>query len=626
MTEPLSVLLVKANQHLGEELNSIAAKRGWDFSFALSGAQGIESLRENPAEIVVIDTILPDMNGFSVLASVREHLPEAAVIMVSASETIADTLDHLDRAVTDYLIKPVTATELAAAINKIALKQDLDCGCLVETAHSETPNPEIILEHLNAIVIALNHYGQIISFHKCAEATTGYSRDEMLGKSFKDLISFSAGRSEVNYDIARICEGGNLPEFVLPIMCRDGTDMSILWRPTPFRNREGDLMLQVMIGWDGRSHHSLAGEIARQSRYIADIIDNAPEAIFTLDTNDIIETWNRGAETILGFSRAEAIGKPVSILFPPRLIELGEQDFLRDKVKTEGILKGFESDRITKRGQPIAVEMTLSALRSESGEFAGILTMLRDITEKKNVESALLRTEKLATVGQMAAHLAHEVRNPLNSVILNLDLIHDEMNEYEAAGKFNSAEAVRLLDAIQREITGLTEVTNEYLEFTRTYEDKDESVSINRVISEIMHFFEKEISARSIKAATQLEDNLPLVLCNRHKVKQALLNVIKNSIDAMSRGGQLEIISRSSSDHVLVAVRDTGGGIDPESESEICHPFFTTKPDGTGLGLAYTMQVVAHHHGKFHFDNRPGDGVTFFFELPFTQVPMEETG
>jgi PAS domain S-box-containing protein len=624
MSAPLQVLLVKANQHLGEELDAIASRRGWDFSFALSGAAGIENLRQNPADIIVIDTILPDMNGFSVLASVCEHRPEAAVIMVSASETIADTLDHLDRTVTDYLIKPVTASELAAAINKTALKHNLNLQYMVETPLAATPDAKQVLEHLNAIIIGIDGSGQIADFNKCAETTSGYSREEILGQPFEKLLPPPESEKTENRDLRRLGGPRNPPEFTLPIRCADGTDISILWRPTPFLSREGNLLLQVMIGWDGRSHHSLAGEIARQSRYIADIIDNAPEAIFTTDTNDIIETWNRGAETVFGFSRAEAIGKPASILYPPSLIELGEHGFFRKKVIEEGIVKGFESSRINRQGRTILVEMTLSALKNESGEFAGILTMLRDITEKKNVENVLLRTQKLATVGQMAAHLAHEVRNPLNSVILNMDLIRDELNEYEAAGRLNVKEAVRLLDAIQREITGLTEVTNEYLQFTKTYDDRDESASINSVISEIMHFYEREISARAIKATTRLENNIPLVLCNRHRIKQALLNVIKNSIDAMARGGRLEITTHSSKDHVLVAVRDTGGGIDPKSESEICHPFFTTKPDGTGLGLAFTLQVVQHHHGKFHFDNRPGEGVTFFFEFPFTRVPLEE--
>ncbi len=624
MTAPLQVLLVKANQHLGEELGAIASRRGWDFSFALSGAAGIENLRQNPADIIVIDTILPDMNGFSVLASVCEHRPDAAVIMVSASETIADTLDHLDRTVTDYLIKPVTASELAVAINKTALKHNLDRLCMVETPLSAAPDAEQVLEHLNTIIIGIDGSGLITSFNKCAETTSGYSREKMLGQPFEKLLPPPEGGKTEHRDLLRLGGSQNLPEFTLPIRCADGTDISILWRPTPFLSRDGNPLLQVMIGWDGRSHHSLAGEIARQSRYIADIIDNAPEAIFTTDTNDIIETWNKGAETVFGFSRAEAIGKPASILYPPRLIKLGEHRFFRKKIIEEGTVKEFESSRVTRQGRTILVEMTLSALKNESGEFAGILTILRDITEKKNVENALLRSQKLSTVGQMAAHLAHQVRNPLNSVILNLDLIRDELNEYDAEGRMNIEEAARLLDAIQREITGLTEVTNEYLEFTKTYEDKDESVSINRVIAEIMHFYEMEISARAIRATTHLEDNIPLVLCNRHRIKQALLNVIKNSIDAMPKGGRLEIITRSSKDHVLVAVRDTGGGIDPESEGEICHPFFTTKPDGTGLGLAFTLQVVQHHHGKFHFDNRPGDGVMFFFELPFTQVPMEE--
>ncbi|MHC4661769.1 MAG: PAS domain S-box protein [Planctomycetota bacterium] len=626
MTEPFRVLLIKANQHLCEELVSLSGERGWDFSYTLSGADGIDRIGKTEFDIIVVDAVLPDISGFSVLSEVRRLRPDAAVIIISGSETIADTLEHLDRQVVDYLIKPVTAAELAAVISKAASTCGYVAACDAgpSAVATITPDSAHILKHLNAMLVALDRSGRIMNLNRCAETVSGYKQPELAGKPFEILLASANGNGDSSPPPWGMKKTSGPSEFTRVLKCKDGSLRRMIWRSTPFLDEEGAAILRVLVGWEESARGSLESEVARQGRYLAEIIDNAPEAVFTVDSNGVIESWNRGAQEIFGFSRSEAIGRPVTMLVPESLQKLGEPEFLLNKIRAEDCLRNFETERVTKQGQAINVDMTLSALRNNLGEFAGNLTILRDVTERKFMERTLLRTEKLATVGQMAAHLAHEVRNPLNSVILNLDLIRDEFNDYEAEGKMNVREATSLIDAIQKEIIGLTEVTNEYLEFTRTYEDKDESVSINRQINEIIHFYEKEISGRAIEVTASLEDNLPLVLCRRHKIKQALLNIIKNSIDAMPDGGLLDLKTRSDGHYVVVSIRDSGGGLQPGSEEKIFHPFHTTKQTGTGLGLSYAIQVVQHHHGNITFDNRPGEGVTFSVRLPFEQVPMDE--
>jgi signal transduction histidine kinase len=226
-------------------------------------------------------------------------------------------------------------------------------------------------------------------------------------------------------------------------------------------------------------------------------------------------------------------------------------------------------------------------------------------------EQELVRSERLVTVGKMAAIITHEVRNPLSSIGLNAELLQEEL---AASG---SREAVALCATIVKEVDRLTAITEEYLRFARMPRPRLEREQLNSIVAELLEFQRESLASRGVSVAASLDEALPPVAADEAQLRQALLNLVRNAADAMSAGGELTVATRRSADGAVeVSVKDTGAGIPAENLDRIFEPFFSTKEGGTGLGLALTQQIVAEHGGRIEVDSTPGHGTTFTLRLP----------
>jgi signal transduction histidine kinase len=225
-------------------------------------------------------------------------------------------------------------------------------------------------------------------------------------------------------------------------------------------------------------------------------------------------------------------------------------------------------------------------------------------------EQELVRSERLAAVGKMAAVITHEVRNPLSSIGLNAELLQEEVANA-------SPEAVALCRAIQNEVDRLTAITEEYLRFARLPRPRLEREQLNSIVAGVVAFQKEDLLSRGVTVEARLADSLPAVAADEAQLRQALLNLMRNAADAMTGGGALTVATRSASDGAVeVLVQDTGPGISDEHLARIFEPFFSTKEGGTGLGLALTQQIVAEHGGRILVESRPGVGTTFTVKLP----------
>jgi signal transduction histidine kinase len=239
---------------------------------------------------------------------------------------------------------------------------------------------------------------------------------------------------------------------------------------------------------------------------------------------------------------------------------------------------------------------------------------VRDITERKRLEKRLLQSERLATIGKMAARIAHEIRNPLSSISLNAELLEEEVQAFQSE---NSTEAKGLIRAISEEVDRLTQLTEEYLQFSRLPRSQFAAASVNEVLEDLLDFMAPEIQKRNIKIEKNLAENLPEMYLDRAQLRQALLNIVRNALEAMRHGGVLGVRTRLLDKRTIeIAISDTGEGIPPENVSKIFDPFYTTKDVGTGLGLPMSQQIVTDHHGTLVCQSRPGEGTTFFITLP----------
>ena len=221
-------------------------------------------------------------------------------------------------------------------------------------------------------------------------------------------------------------------------------------------------------------------------------------------------------------------------------------------------------------------------------------------------EQRLIRSERLAAVGKIAAQITHEVRNPLSSIGLNAEMLEEE----------TSGEARKLARAIVKEVDRLTEITEEYLRFARLPRPKLEREDLGAIVSSLLAFLRQELEGRGVRVEAQLDPTLPPVAADEHQLRQALLNLLRNAAEAMRDGGQLTLKAWQVDDRTIeLTIADTGEGIAAEHLSKIFEPFFSTKEGGTGLGLALTQQIIVEHGGAIEVHSERGRGTTFVVRL-----------
>jgi two-component system, NtrC family, sensor kinase len=225
-------------------------------------------------------------------------------------------------------------------------------------------------------------------------------------------------------------------------------------------------------------------------------------------------------------------------------------------------------------------------------------------------EQRLIRSERLAAVGKIAAQITHEVRNPLSSIGLNAEMLEEE----------TQGEARKLARAIVKEVDRLTEITEEYLRFARLPRPKLEREDLGELVTSLMAFMHQELQARGVTVDARVEPGLPPIAADEHQLRQALLNLMRNGVEAMRQGGCLTLRARHVADAgdgrtVELAISDTGEGIEPDHLQKIFDPFFSTKEGGTGLGLALTQQIIVEHGGKIEVQSERGRGTTFTVRL-----------
>jgi signal transduction histidine kinase len=233
-------------------------------------------------------------------------------------------------------------------------------------------------------------------------------------------------------------------------------------------------------------------------------------------------------------------------------------------------------------------------------------------------EQRLIRSERLAAVGKIAAQITHEVRNPLSSIGLNAEMLEEE----------TQGEARNLARAIVKEVDRLTEITEEYLRFARLPRPKLEREDLGELMRSLVAFMHQELEGRGVTVDARLDPALPLVAADEHQLRQALLNLMRNAVEAMRDGGRLTLTAAPVDDgrFVELTIADTGEGIAPDHLQKIFDPFFSTKEGGTGLGLALTQQIIVEHGGKIEVRSEPGRGTTFIVRLVATaQSPVHTT-
>ena len=246
-----------------------------------------------------------------------------------------------------------------------------------------------------------------------------------------------------------------------------------------------------------------------------------------------------------------------------------------------------------------------------NAEVTGTLTRLQAAQEK------LVEAERMATVGRLSLKVAHEVRNPISAIELNAELLGDIVRERSGA---EMEEAGSLVSAIRDQVAALDALTEEYLAFARFPRAQFEEDSVNETVAAVVEFVKPLAARQGISVTVTTDPTVPPMEIDRTLLRQAVLNLVKNGLEALSKGGALTVTTQRLGDAVEIVVSDTGPGIPQEVGRRLFEQFFTTKPQGTGLGLSITRQIVEEHEGQIRWTSTPGVGATFTVSLPIKRT------
>ena len=373
---------------------------------------------------------------------------------------------------------------------------------------------------------------------------------------------------------------------------------------------------QLISGSQARMLESLLCQLQelRQKQEInTGIINSATDAIVTINEDHIIIGYNQGAEQILGYTREEALGQNLKLIIPPPYKDEHEQYVRRYVATRQAHLIGkhvrLNAQRRDGTEFPMSISFSVAEVRGNL-YFTGVI---RDITETKEMEDRLLQSERLAAVGNTVTHIAHEIKNPLL-------IIGGFARQLQKATELDD-KARQKLSIIAEEVARLEGMVAEMRDFTRPPASQKTPGYVEPLLNEVLEFFQDNFQEHHIQVRRQEDGPLPQVNFDPKQIRQVLINLFKNAVEAMPRGGEITVTTRVKGSEVEIGVSDTGEGMAPDVAANIFQPYFTTKEKGTGLGLAICNFIVKEQHGGCLLaDSTPGQGSTFTIQLPLAEA------
>ncbi len=379
---------------------------------------------------------------------------------------------------------------------------------------------------------------------------------------------------------------------------------------------------------------------------LADHLKNTPVGAIFWDLNFRITEWNPSAEGIFGYTRDEVIGKhPAELIIPKEAIGPANNIF-NDLLYGPGKGKNI-NENITKNNKKIVCEWYNTVLRDLGGEKIGVASLVNDITEKKKTQAMMIQSEKMMSLGGLAAGMAHEINNPLAGIIQNAQLAHSRLTKDLPAnnnvaeelgssmvmikGFAEKRDILNQLESINQAGQHAVKVIDNMLSFSRKNDLVRREINLEELLNDTIELagneygLKKLCKLKKIEIIREFSPNLPAIFCEKSKIQQVLINLLKNASDSMDsekQGIQTPKISlrlKKSQKNIHIEVEDNGSGMDPETCKQIFEPFFTTKADkGTGLGLSVSYFIIVDDHGgQMEVDSIVGKGTKFVIKLPF---------
>jgi PAS domain S-box-containing protein len=373
-----------------------------------------------------------------------------------------------------------------------------------------------------------------------------------------------------------------------------------------------------------RQLHLKAEEIGRMREFNENILESLDDGLVVFDAGELIVRWNRALESSYGVARADAVGRPLSEIFDATFVDALRAARQENPHGTTlfkvPLISRRRIDGSDGEAARLQVNATVVPLQNSPGDaFTGSILLIEDITDRIRLEDQLQISEKMASIGLLAAGVAHEVNTPLTGISSFTQMLLD--------GADPADPKTALLEKIERQTFRAAKIVNGLLTLSRpgTPGGERTEVDLNAVVTDVFSLLEHQFEVGKIRVRRELAEGPVIVHGIEHQLQQVFLNLFLNARDAMPRGGWLTVTTHVDGDQLVAEVADTGSGIRSEHLARIYDPFFTTKAigRGTGLGLSISYGIVHEHEGTIRCDSAVGQGTRFILSMPLAARPSE---
>ncbi|UCF06982.1 MAG: response regulator [bacterium] len=677
MSERGTILVVDDEESILDMLRQYLSDRGFDVTTAGTGAHALNLLEDSAFDVALIDLKLPDISGLDIISRFNARHPNMKCIIMTAFATLESTIEALRLNVSDYIEKPFDLVRVGevveAAYSHIQLSRENEQTLRrLEQANKQleenkkelndrildmnerlTETNESLKKHVTRLKMlyqigrdissnenwsdALDRFLMALCKYLDASGTTLLMFSDA-GRSLKVRTSFHMKPELIDHAVSILLEAQQLDKLPSEVFhlegCRDENPRTCLGMREPWEQTVIPLIYKgrwlgfLIIEKQYRSRRDymhdyhfintiqtiLTEEVANAvnisrlrnlTRFNETVLENINSGVLTTDRNGTIIFLNDKAKEFLG-DAAEGIVGFDSLFQNP----FGGESLFRHLISGRDRNCFLEGALRLPSGMTVPVRLNARVVEIDEYHGKTIVAVFEDLTEHKAMEEELRRADRLRSLGELAAGVAHEIRNPLTGIATTAQVLREKLSGED--------DKVKYLAVIQEEINRLDEIIRNLLIFSRPTPPNPVELSLGTILERTLALIEDEAGDRGVEIV--LENQLENDRCylDGDQIKQIVLNVALNGIQACSKGGRLAVSIRKPDDPAFVRIemRDTGEGIPVEMAGKIYNPFFTTRSEGTGLGLSISRKMVEGHGGHITHESEPGKGTSFFIDLP----------
>jgi two-component system NtrC family sensor kinase len=461
--------------------------------------------------------------------------------------------------------------------------------------------------------------GKFLDCNQALLDMLGYpSKDEFLKIDItEDLYVNSEDRKTFQELVEKL---GYVKDFEVEFKKKNGEKITILLTAHVKKDEKGRITGYEGINIDIFERKRMERKLQEANEFLTNLIESSVDGIIVTDTKGNILIFNKGAEDILGYKGEEVVDKMnIRSIYTPGVAKEVMEKLRSPDYGGVGKLTSFPIAHRRKDGELIEGDLSASLVYDEKGNEIASVGIFKDLRERLRIErelremqQALLQSEKLAAMGRLTSQIAHELNNPIYGIMNTLELLKTEIPP--------ESKRRRILELSLSETQRLAEMLRNMLSFSKPEEEKRKPIKINELVEGILLMMERQMRESNIKVETYFDEGIPEVMASTNQMRQVMLNLIKNAKEAMPKGGTLTVRTTREDNKVLIHIQDTGAGIPEEIRDKIFEAFFTTKQKvkGVGLGLSVCYGIIKDHGGEIKVESEVDKGTSFKIHLPIS--------